>query len=243
MTLLRVTLFGFLYFLKLNIFKLSKVKKIEVEKDRVLYARDLFRGFGRGIIERTNAEVEVIYEDEEEFKSLSMEEPMVLISNHQSNIDIPLIQGYFPFVPGFMAKKEMETWMFFKTWIPLTNSIFIDRKNPREGIKAIRKSVKLIKDGYPMLVFPEGTRSDSGMIGEFKNGGFKVAIDSKAKIIPITLKGTYDIQNKKSIKMFKNKNVKLVIGKIIDTKDYDREGLKNIHNVVKEIILNNYNKY
>ena len=242
MTLFRVTLFGFLYFLRLNIFKLSKVKKIEDEKERIFYARGLFRAFGRGIIERTNAVVEVIYEDEEEFKSLSMDEPMVLISNHQSNIDIPAIQGYFPFIPGFMAKKEMETWLFFKTWMPITNSIFIDRQNPREGIKAIRKSVKIIKDGYPMLVFPEGTRSNTGKVGEFKNGGFKVAIDSKAIIIPITLKGTYDIQNNKSIKIFKNKNVKLTIGKIVDTKDYDKEGLKNIHNIVKDIIVNNYNK-
>lgn len=242
MALLKVTLFGFLYFLKLNIFKLSKVKKIENEKDRTFYARGLFREFGKGIIQRTNSIVEVIYEDEDDFKSLSIDEPIVLISNHQSNIDIPTIQGYFPFVPGFMAKKEMETWLFFKTWMPITNSIFIDRKNPREGIKAIRKSVKLIKDGYPMLVFPEGTRSEDGKIGVFKNGGFKVAIDSKAKIIPITLKGTYDIQNKKSIKIFKNKNVKLIIGKIVDTKDYDKEGLKNIHNIVKEIIVNNYNK-
>ncbi len=243
MALFKVALFGFLYFLKLNIFELSKVKKIEDERKRVFYARDLFRGFGKGILERTNASVEVIYEDEEEFRKLSLEEPMVLISNHQSNIDIPTIQGYFPFVPGFMAKKEMETWMFFKTWMPITNSIFIDRENPREGIKAIRKSVKFIKDGYPMLVFPEGTRSETGEVGEFKNGGFKVAIDSKAKIIPITLKGTYDIQNKNSIKMFSNKKVKLIIGKVIDTKDYDREGLKNIHNITKEIIVKNYNKF
>ena len=243
MTLLKVVLFGFLYFLKLNIFELSKVKEIEDEKERIFYARGLFRGFGRGILKRTNAKVEVIYEDEEEFKKLSLEEPMVLISNHQSNIDIPTIQGYFPFVPGFMAKKEMESWIFFKTWLPITNSIFINRQNPREGIKAIRQSVKFIKAGYPMLVFPEGTRSETGVVGEFKNGGFKVAIDSKAKIIPITLKGTYDIQNKKSIKMFKNKNVKLIIGKVVDTKNYDREGLKNIHNIVKEIIVNNYNKF
>jgi 1-acyl-sn-glycerol-3-phosphate acyltransferase len=243
MALFKVALFGFLYFLKLNIFELSKVKKIEDERKRVFYARNLFRGFGKGILERTNASVEVIYEDEEEFSKLSLEDPMVLISNHQSNIDIPTIQGYFPFVPGFMAKKEMETWMFFKTWMPITNSIFIDRINPREGIKAIRKSVKFIKDGYPMLVFPEGTRSETGEVGEFKNGGFKVAIDSKAKIIPITLKGTYDIQNKNSIKMFSNKKVKLIIGKVIDTKDYDREGLKNIHNIAKEIIVNNYNRF
>jgi 1-acyl-sn-glycerol-3-phosphate acyltransferase len=243
MALLKVGLFGFLYFLRLNIFELSKVKKIEDEKERIFYARNLFRGFGKGIIERTKASVEVIYEDEEEFRKLSLEEPMVLISNHQSNIDIPTIQGYFPFVPGFMAKKEMETWMFFKTWLPATNSIFIDRVNPREGIKAIRKSVQFIKAGYPMLVFPEGTRSKTGEVGEFKNGGFKVAIDSKAKIIPITLKGTYDIQNRKSIKMFPNKKVKLIIGKVVDTKDYDREGLKNIHNTVKDIIVENYNKY
>ena len=243
MTLIRVGLFGFLYFLKLNIFQLSKVKKIENERERVFYARNLFRGFGKGIIERTKADVEIIYEDEEEFKKLSLEEPMVLIANHQSNLDIPTIQGYFPFVPGFMAKKEMETWMFFRTWMPITNSIFVDRKNPREGIKAIRKSVKFIKEGYPMLVFPEGTRSEDGKIGEFKNGGFKVAIDSKAKIIPITIKGTYDIQNRKSIKIFKGKKIKLIIGKVIDTKDYDKEGLKNIHNITKEIIANNYNKY
>lgn len=243
MALIRVTLFGLFYFIKLNILQLKKVKKIEDEKERVFYSRSLFRGFGKGIIERTKASVEVIYEDKEEFDKLSLEEPLVIISNHQSNFDIPAIQGYFPFVPGFMAKKEMESWPFFKTWMPITNSIFIDRINPREGIKSIRQTVKYIKAGYPILVFPEGTRSEDGKVGKFKNGGFKVAVDSKAKIIPITLKGTFDIQNKKSIKMFKNKKVKLIIGKTIDTKDYTRDELKNIHNITKEVILNNYNKY
>jgi 1-acyl-sn-glycerol-3-phosphate acyltransferase len=243
MALIRVTLFGFFYFLKLNIFKLSKVNQMDDEREKVFYSRELFKGFGQGIIKRVNAKIEIIYEDKEEFDKLSQEEPLIIISNHQSNIDIPTIQGYFPFVPGFMAKKEMETWPFFKTWIPITNSIFIDRKNPREGIKAIRKTVKFIKDGYPILVFPEGTRSEDGKVGEFKNGGFKVAIDSKAKIIPVTLKGTYDVQRKGQLRMNSNKQIKLIIGKVVDTKDYDREGLKNIHNIVRDIIVKNYNKY
>lgn len=243
MTLIRVVFFAVSYFMKLNLFHLKKIQQIEDKREQVDKARNLFRGFGAGIIERTNSKVEVFYEDKEEFDKLRKDEPMVLVSNHQSNFDIPAIQGYFPFIPGFMAKKEMEGWPFFKTWMPPTNSIFVDRKNPREGIKAIRKTVKMVKDGYPILVFPEGTRSSDGEIKEFKNGAFKLAIDAKAKIIPITLEGTIDIQKKGSIKMYRNKKIKIVIGKVIDTKDYSKEELKKIHDITRDVIIKNSKLY
>ncbi|MCK5780002.1 MAG: 1-acyl-sn-glycerol-3-phosphate acyltransferase [Psychrilyobacter sp.] len=243
MTLIRVAVFGFLYFSKITILHKRRLEKMEDSREKFLFGRSLFRGFGKGIIDRTGAKVEVIYEDESDYKKLTSNEAVVLISNHQSNMDIPAIQGYFPIVPGFLAKKEMETWPFFGKWTPLTRSVFVDRKNPREGIKAIREAVKIVKEGYPILVFPEGTRSEDGKLGEFKNGGFKIAVDAKAKIVPITLKGTYDIQKKGCVKMYRNKKVKLIIGKVIDTNDYDKVELKNIHNIVKNKIEENFNKY
>ncbi len=243
MAILRIILFVFFYFLRLNIFQLKKVRKIKNEKERVSTVREFFREFGKGVMKRASSKVEVFYEDKKAFDKISFEEPLVVVSNHQSNFDIPAIIGYFPFIPGFMAKKELERCPFIKTWMELASSVFIDRKNPREGIRTIRKTVKFIKSGYPILIFPEGTRSDNGEIGHFKNGGFKVAIDAKAKIIPVTLKGTYEIQNKKSIKVNKNKNIKIIIGKAIDTKNYNREEVKNIHNVARDTIVKNFDKY
>jgi len=243
MGLIRVVIFGFLYFSKITILHKKKLQKMDDERERAVLARKLFRDFGLGIMKNAGANVEVIYEDRGDYEKLQPLDSVVLISNHQSNMDIPAIQGYFPTVPGFLAKKEMETWPFFGSWAPLTKSVFVDRTNPREGIKSIREAVKIVKDGFPILIFPEGTRSEDGKLGEFKNGGFKIGIDAKAKIVPISLKGTYDIQKKGSVKIHRNKNVKLIIGKIIDTNDYSKTELKNIHIIVKNKIEENFNKY
>lgn len=210
---------------------ISKEKGIKV-------ARKFAKIWGKHLIGITGCDVEIIMKDKN-LKEKIENETIVVISNHQSNFDIPLLLEYFPKDIGFVAKKEMEHWPILGVWMKSIQCVFLDRSNPREGIKSIKEAVKKIKNGYSIVIFPEGTRSNTGEIMEFKKGSFKLAIDSKVKLIPVTIKGTKDIQVKGSLKIQKAK-AKMIIDNPIEVKDLSREELKELNIKVKEIIEKNY---
>ena len=107
----------------------------------------------------------------------------------------------------------------------------------------MKEAIEKIKKGHSYVIFPEGSRSKDGKIGEFKKGSFKLATDTKARIFPIALVGTYEIQSKKSLKVTSNKNVKIVVDNPIDLDDLSREDQKRIHEIVNEIVRNNFEEY
>ena len=137
----------------------------------------------------------------------------------------------------------MESWPLIGWWMKALNCIFLDRKNVRQGMKDMKEAIKKLKDGYSYVIFPEGSRSEDGNVGEFKKGSFKLATDSGVRIIPVTLVGTYNIQSKKSLKISPNKNVKIVVDKPITLDKLSSEEQKNINLIVNEIIKNNLEKY
>ena len=133
-----------------------------------------------------------------------------------------MLMGNFPKDIGFVAKKEMETWPVINIWMKRIQCVFLDRNNPREGIKSMKEAVEKIKNGYSVVIFPEGTRSKTGEIGEFKKGSFKLASDAKVKIIPVTIKGTIDVLGKDKAKISKG-NIKVYIDEPVDPNTMERE--------------------
>ena len=170
-------------------------------------------------------------------------EPVILISNHQSNVDIPALLGYLPLDFSFIAKKEMKKWPLIGRWMRRFDCIFLDRKNARQGMKDMKEAIDKIKKGHSYVIFPEGSRSKDGKIGEFKKGSFKLATDTKARIFPIALVGTYGIQSRKSLKVTSNKNVKIIVDNPINLEDLSKEDQKRIHEIVNEIVRNNFSEY
>lgn len=203
--------------------------------------------WGRHILWGAASKVNVIYKSEavkkEVEKIRDTREAIVLISNHQSNTDIPVLSAYLPIDFSFIAKKEMRKWPLIGYWMKCQDCIFLDRKNPRQGMKDMKKAEKKIANGHSFVIFPEGTRSEDGKVGEFKKGSFKLALDSNARILPVTLIGTYDIQKKSSLKVTPNKNVKMVVDMPINLDELSREDKKNIHSYVNNIIKENFEKY
>lgn len=116
-----------------------------------------------------------------------------VVSNHQGYADILLLEAYLPDVGGFVAKKELRMVPVMSTWMRIFRCVFIDRRSVRRGNRALDKAVRNIRDGYPMLIFPEGTRSHSGRVGSFKGGSLKLPVEAEATIVPVTIDGTYRI--------------------------------------------------
>lgn len=172
---------------------LSDIKKInKMEEEGKLEERDEYIYQCSRIIAHTflkDAGIEVNVEGLENIPN----GPVLFVCNHQSNMDIPVIMYSIDRPKGFIAKKELEKMPILKDWIILSKAIFIDREHPKKAMAGIIQGIKQLKDGYSMVVFPEGTRSQCSKMGEFKAGSFKLATKPKVPIVPLTIDGTYKI--------------------------------------------------
>lgn len=121
------------------------------------------------------------------------EGPCVFVSNHQAIFDVFLLISNIDKQFGFVAKKEIRSYPFIGFWINAMHSVFIDRSSLREGMKSINEGVERIRDGYSLVIFPEGTRSLGTEMLPFHRGSMKLALKSGAPIVPITLDGTYKV--------------------------------------------------
>lgn len=112
-----------------------------------------------------------------------------MIPNHLSMIDIPAIYSTKCW-PGMVSKAETWKVPFLHGILCLLDCVKINRKSPKDAIRAIHDGVENIKKGIPMLIFPEGTRSKTGEMASLKAGSFKMATRAKAKVVPVVLKNT-----------------------------------------------------
>ncbi len=122
-----------------------------------------------------------------------------VVSNHQGYADILLLEACLPEIGGFVAKEELRLVPVLSTWMRIFRCVFIDRRSVRRGARAIDKAVENIRAGYPMLIFPEGTRSQSARVGLFKGGSLKLAVDSEATIVPVTIDGAYKVLEERRV--------------------------------------------
>ncbi len=116
--------------------------------------------------------------------------PVCFVANHQSLLDIPAVVSGLRIWAGFITKKELKKVPLLNFWIQSMHCVYIDRNSPRSAIEAILKGVDNIRKGIPMFIFPEGTRSKNGRLGEFKSGSLKLGSRAKAVLIPIVISGT-----------------------------------------------------
>ncbi len=169
------------------------------------------------------------------------DEPCVFVGNHQSNLDIPVILSNMDRLTGAVAKKEMEKIPVMSYWMRQIHSVFMDRENPREALKSISEAVENLKNGYSMIIFPEGTRSKSNNMGEFKKGSMRLAIKAGVPIVPITFYDTHKGMEGNDGKV-KKANAKLIIDKPIYMDKMSKDEKAEISEFVKNIIQMNLDR-
>ncbi len=126
----------------------------------------------------------------------------IFMSNHQSHLDAVAWTPNLPFRIRFFAKKELTYVPIFGQAIYMSRHIIIDRKNIESAKKSIEKAKELIrKYKLSVLVFPEGTRSTTGKLGEFKKGGFVLALETGIPIVPMAVQGSFELLPPHSLKI------------------------------------------
>lgn len=133
------------------------------------------------------AGVEFIVEGKER---VPVNEPVIYTPNHEGLFDIPAVILGAPSVPMFMAKKEIASFPIVKDWMWVMDCVFVDRKNKTQARSSLHDAIEMVKNGRSIVIFPEGTRSKNGELGEFKGGAMKIAMETGAKVVPVYLEGT-----------------------------------------------------
>jgi len=114
----------------------------------------------------------------------------VFMPNHLSNLDAPVLFHALPFDFKALVKKELFKVPFLGTTMRLAGLISVDRSDREQSKVAVARAVEALKGGQSFLIFPEGTRSRSGEMGEFKKGAFIAAMAAGSRIVPVVVKGT-----------------------------------------------------
>lgn len=126
-------------------------------------------------------------------------ETAIYVANHASPLDIPALFMAMP-VPGyFVAKKELKKIPFMGWFMTVSGMIFIDRTNRESAMKSMYKAGKQIKKGKNVIAFPEGTRSRTGEIQQFKRGSFVIAKESNIPVQPCVITGAFERMKPKSV--------------------------------------------
>lgn len=158
----------------------------------------------------------------------------IIMSNHLSHYDIPLIFATFPGESVRMiAKKELFRIPVFGWGIWVGECVSIDRKNHRQAAKDLERAKQKIKSGIRMWIAPEGTRSRSGELGPFKKGGFKLALDTQAIIVPVTIIGSNKILPPGTFDFSVGESIEMHVGEPIDTTKYQLKDLLKLMDKVR----------
>jgi len=162
----------------------------------------------------------------------------ILVSNHQSFLDILVIFALFDMPIAFFTKKELFYIPIFGWALKLAGMVYVDRQNKDKSKTSVDDGVKkLEKTSLSILVFPEGTRTEHTSLSKFKKGAFILGVKSEVPIIPITL-----LYNKTpKIDTF-NLKVRLFVDKPINTLNYNIEQKDVLLVKVKETINKNLKK-
>jgi len=208
------TLFFFIPVIILSVFKHT------IAKNRIISF--LAKNWAHSIIKATGSSVQVFGKE-----NIPVENNICFIANHQGGFDIPLIMGYIPKSISFIAKKELRFLPIIGQWMMLMPCVFIDRSSSRKSVVTIQKGAEQIKKGNPVVIFPEGTRSRSSNMADFKAGSLKLAFRSDSYIVPVTIDGSYKIREENK-GIITPADVKITIHTPIDTTRLSDEEKKKL---------------
>jgi 1-acyl-sn-glycerol-3-phosphate acyltransferase len=167
--------------------------------------------------------------------------PVVLMSNHQSLVDIAAIVDTLP--PSvswrFVAKKELVRVPIFGWCLVTTGQIIVDRGNRERAVASLHRAAERIRGGASVIVFPEGTRSPDGSLRPFKSGPFHLALEAQVPIVPVTVSGSQRITPKGSLQVHSG-TVKIAFGKPIPTRGVRIEERAALKARVRDAIARGY---
>jgi len=163
-----------------------------------------------------------------------LDEAFVVMSNHQSHYDIPvLFQALRPRRLRMVAKSELFRLPIWTGAMRAAGFVEVNRKNRISAMRSLDRAREAIVGGTSIWIAPEGTRSPDGKLGSFKKGGFHMAAGAGARILPVSIDGTRRILPAKGTRVKNGEHVRVVVHEPVTTRDADQ---KRVMAVVRDRI-------
>lgn len=119
--------------------------------------------------------------------NIDPEQSYIVVANHASQLDIPLIAGWLPLDLRWVAKAELKIDPIVGTACRIMGNIFIDRRDTEAAIASLKRASDILVNGTSLMFFPEGTRSRAGQALPFKKGAFVIAKDLSLPILMVSI--------------------------------------------------------
>ena len=133
--------------------------------------------------------VDLTIEDQAQLGKVDWSRPVFVVGNHNSFADIPIVFLALQKTVGFVAKKSLGRIPFLNFWMHKIGCVLVNREKGGAA-KAVRKAVAERGNSVRIFIFPEGTRSKTGALGTFKSGVFRFACENDAIMLPLVIKGS-----------------------------------------------------
>ncbi len=180
-------------------------------------ADELFQRWAQRLLMLVNTKYQMFHSTQIE---LEPNRPYMLMSNHRSFYDIPLLVAAFPYSLRMIAKKELFRVPIWGAGMNAAEFVSMDRTNREKAQRSLEKARRLMQDGVMLWIAPEGTRSRNGQLQPFKKGGFLLALQTGATIIPVGLRGTEQIMQPDSYRLTLGCSTEVHVGTPVDASQY-----------------------
>jgi 1-acyl-sn-glycerol-3-phosphate acyltransferase len=178
------------------------------------------RGWGQQLLDIVQMTIDV-----QGREAVDWSRAYVVMSNHQSLLDIPVLAVAVPGSLRFVAKQELFRMPLWGPAMRAAGIISIDRQNRERAIASLRDAGAALQSGVNIWIAPEGTRSPDGDLLPLKKGGFMLAVETGAPILPVVLDGTRNVRGKHERGLVKGVHATVRFGTPITSEGRDRDEL------------------
>lgn len=165
--------------------------------------------------------------------------PHVYAVNHGSALDIPALYAYLPFQFRILHKKELLSYPIVGWHLKRSKQVCVDQQNPSRSIGQIKSALRTLKAGMPLVIFPEGGRTADGRIQPFLPGAFFLAIKAEIDIVPIALRGMYELLPMNTYHI-KPRPLEMHVGKPISTAGLTMKDMEQLSARVQKAVEEMY---
>jgi 1-acyl-sn-glycerol-3-phosphate acyltransferase len=225
---------GPLFFLLTGLFGSMSLAASCLEKDG-RWQHAIARLWGRTSLWAAGARVTVIGRE-------NLPPAAVYASNHTSFMDTPLVFASLPFQFRILAKQSLWKWPFIGWHLNRSGQIPVDEDSNSSAIAGLNRAIRVLKEGMPIFIFPEGGRTKDGQMRPFMKGPAYIAIRGRSPLVPMALIGTYELLPIHT-HHFRPRPIKLVIGRAIDPSAYSIRQVDELTARLRADILDLYERY
>ncbi len=162
-------------------------------------------------------------------------ETYLVMSNHQSHYDIPVLFEAIGSNIRMITKEELFRVPIFGNALKLGGFISIDRGNRHAAIRSLQAARDLMASGTHVWIAPEGTRSRTGELLPFKKGAFYLALEAKLPILPVTISGTRDALPAEGVRSRGGAHVRVTLHPRLDAAPYAAKGKPGRDELMKDV--------